>query len=288
VGRTPTETLSSHTSEDPAVPLIDVAGQPVHVLERGAGEPIVFLHAFPLHAAMWDYQLEVLSPTHRCLALDMPGFGASPPPEDPESATIEGWADLVAGVLDSQGIDTATVVGASMGGYVAMAMLRRHPGRIAGLVLISSRARSDDGPTAERRAAQLRELRAGADLDALAKGLVEGLLSSSSLARDDLADYVRALTTGVTREGWIAALEAMRKRPDAMFTLRQAGVPGLVIVGEMDRVTPIAEANLIRSMLGDAEIVVVPGVGHLPNLEAPDAVDSAILAFLGVGGSGGS
>jgi pimeloyl-ACP methyl ester carboxylesterase len=280
--------LSSHTPEDPAVPLIDVAGQPVHVLDRGEGEPIVFLHAFPLHAAMWDYQFEVLAPTHRCLALDMPGFGGSPPPEDPEAATIEGWADLVAGVLDNQGIDTATVVGASMGGYVAMAMLRRHPGRIAGLVLISSRARSDDGPTAERRLAQLRELRAGADLDAMAKSLVEGLLSSSSLARDDLADYVRALTAGVTREGWIAALEAMRRRPDAMFTLRQAGVPGLVIVGEMDRVTPIAEANLIRSMLGDAEIVVIPGVGHLPNLEAPDAVDSAILAFLGVGGSGGS
>jgi 3-oxoadipate enol-lactonase len=262
------------------VPLIDVAGQTVNVTERGEGDPIVFLHAFPLHAAMWDYQEEVLSPTHRCLAIDMPGFGGSPPAADPDRTTIEGWADLVAGVLDQLDIEAATVVGASMGGYVAMAMLRQHPERISRLVLIGTRAKSDDGPTAERRFAQLKELRAGADIDAMAKGLVENLLSSASLARDDLADYVRALAAGVSREGWIAALEAMRKRPDSMLTLKQADVPALVMVGELDRITPIADANLIRSMLGGAELVVIPGVGHLPNLEDPGTVDDAIVAFL--------
>jgi 3-oxoadipate enol-lactonase len=268
------------------VPLIDVAGQSVHVSERGEGDPVVFLHAFPLSAAMWDYQIEALAPTHRCLAIDLPGFGGSPPAADPSTTTIEAWADLVDAVLEALDVDAATIVGASMGGYLAMALLRRHPARVSQAVFIATRATSDDGPTAERRFAQLGELRAGADLEPMAKALVDNLLSSGSLARDELAEYVRALAGATPREGWIAGLEAMRKRPDSMLALASVEVPGLVIVGELDRITPVTEANLIRSRLGDAELVVVPGAGHLPNLEDPGTVDDALFRFLGVDASG--
>jgi 3-oxoadipate enol-lactonase len=108
---------------------------------------------------------------------------------------------------------------------------------------------------------------------------VEGLLSAGSMARPELVDYVHALAEGADPEGWIAALEAMKNRPDSMLLLRQADVRALVIVGELDRVTPIAEAMSLRSLL-KGELVIVPNVGHLPNVEDPLAFNEALVRFL--------
>src|ERR671919_529012 len=191
---------------EPFVPLLEVSGQPIHVVDRGAGDAVVLLHAFPLQAAMWDYQLEALEGTHRCLAIDLPGFGQSPGPTDPGGVTMQGWAGL-------------------------------------------------------------------------AKGMVEGLLSGDSMGRTELVEYVHALAEGGAPAGWIAALEAMKGRPDSMLLLRQADVRSLVVVGELDRVTPIAEAMSLRSLL-KGDLVVVPNVGHLPNLEDPLAFNDALVAFL--------
>jgi len=261
------------------VPLLDAHGQPVNVIDRGVGDAVVFLHAFPLQAAMWDYQIEALEGSHRCIAVDMPGFGQSPPPEAPGDASMRGWAALVVDVLDQLGVDDATIVGASMGGYLAMALLRHHPERVRQLVLADTRARSDDPAVAQRRSAQQDQLREGAEVASLAKQTVEGLLSSGSMTRTDLVEYVHALADGADAEGWIAALEAMKDRPDSMLLLRQADVRALVVVGELDRVTPIAEAMSLRSLL-KGELVVIPDVGHLPNVEDPLAFNDALVGFL--------
>lgn len=263
------------------MPLLEVHGQALNVIDRGEGEAVVFLHAFPLQAGMWDYQFDALDGSHRCIAIDMPGFGQSDPPAVPDDTSMQRWADLVAGVLDQLGVDAATVVGASMGGYLAMALLRHHPARVRQLVLAGSRARSDDPGVAQRRSAQQAQLREGAAVDVLAKGTVEGLLSSGSMTRTDLVEYVHALAAGADPDGWIGALEAMKDRPDSMLLLRQADVRALVIVGELDRVAPIAEAMSLRSLL-KGELVVIPNVGHLPNVEDPLAFNEALLAFLGV------
>jgi pimeloyl-ACP methyl ester carboxylesterase len=261
------------------VPLLEVDGQPVNVVDRGEGDAVVFLHAFPLQAAMWDYQIDALEGSYRCLAIDLPGFGQSPPPADPDATSMQAWSDLVAGVLGQLGVGTATIVGASMGGYLAMALLRHHPDLVRQLVLADTRARSDDPGVAQRRSAQQDQLRAGAEVSSLAKENVERLLSAGSMSRAELVDYVHALADGADPEGWIGALEAMKDRPDSMLLLRQASVRALIVVGELDRVTPIAEAMSLRSLL-KGELVIVPNVGHLPTLEDPLAFNEVLLAFL--------
>jgi 3-oxoadipate enol-lactonase len=263
------------------VPLLEVNDQPIHVIDRGSGDAVAFLHAFPLQAAMWDYQLEAFESTHRCVAIDMPGFGQSPSPVDPDASSMHWAAGLVAGALDQLDIDQATIVGASMGGYLAMSLLRHHPERVREVVLADTRARSDDPQVAKRRGEQQDQLRGGAEVGSLAKSVVEGLLSSGSMARAELVDYVHALAEAATPAGWIGALEAMKSRPDNMLVLRQADVRALVIVGELDRVTPIAEAMSVRSLV-KGELVVIPGVGHLPNVEDPLAFNEALAGFLGV------
>jgi pimeloyl-ACP methyl ester carboxylesterase len=266
------------------VSLLDAPSHPVHVVDRGSGEAVVFLHAFPLQAAMWDYQVDALEATHRCVTIDLPGFGQSPEPEAPATASMARYADMVADVLRERGIESATFVGASMGGYLVMALLRRHRSLVSQVVLAGTKARSDDAGTAARRTDQQEQLRSGAEVSSLAKGVVEGLMSSGSMSRPDLVEYIHALADGSSPEGWIAALEAMKGRDDSMLVLREAGKAGvraMVMVGELDRVTPIADAMSLRSSL-KGELVIVPGVGHLPNIEDPWSFNEALARFLGV------
>lgn len=259
---------------------VNVAGQEVHVVDRGSGDPVVFLHAFPFNAAMWEYQYADLERDHRVIGIDLPGFGSSPAPADPRATTMEAWADLVAGVIAELGLEQPPVVAASMGGYLVFAMLRTHLDVLGPLVLVATRPKSDDVDTWEKRTKQQDALEGGEDLATLAKGMVDGLLSQGSLDRPELVEYVLALMQHSLPEGWIAALEAMKRRPDAMGALK--GVPRrtLVVAGELDRVTPLAESTLITRLVADGSLAVVSGSSHLPNLENPLDFNEVLRGFL--------
>ncbi|MDE0801971.1 MAG: alpha/beta fold hydrolase [Acidimicrobiales bacterium] len=259
---------------------VTIAGQEVHVVDRGSGDPVLFLHAFPFNAAMWEYQFADLEADHRVVGIDLPGFGSSPAPAEPKQATMGAWADLVAGIIDELGLDKPTIVSASMGGYLTFELIRRHSDRIGPLVLVATRSKSDDVDTWEKRTEQQEALAGGEDIATLAKGMVDNLLSQASLDRPELADYVLALMQHNLPEGWIAALEAMKNRPDAMSALRGMAAPTLVIAGELDRVTPLAESNLISSLVDDGELVIIKESSHLPNIENPQAFNEAVRAFL--------
>lgn len=259
---------------------VSVAGQEVHVVDRGSGRPVLFLHAFPFNAAMWEYQYADLEVDHRVVGIDLPGFGSSPAPAEPKKASMGGWAELVAGVIRELGLEQPTVVAASMGGYLTFALIRRHLDLLGPLVLVASRSKSDDVDTWEKRTAQQEALAGGEDIATLAKGMVENLLAQSSLERTELADYVLALMQHNLPEGWIAALEAMKNRPDAMSALRGLDHPTLVVAGELDRVTPLSESTLISSLVDDGQLVVVRESSHLPNIENPTEFNRVLREFL--------
>jgi pimeloyl-ACP methyl ester carboxylesterase len=127
---------------------------------------------------------------------------------------------------------------------------------------------------------RLHTLAGGEDLATLAKGMVEGLLSQSSLEHPELVDYVLALMQHNLPEGWIAALEVMKNRPDAMSALKGMPRPSLVVAGELDRVTPLAESTLITRLVDDGELVIVKDSSHLPNLENPSEFNTVLRTFL--------
>lgn len=259
---------------------VTVAGQEFHVVDRGSGDPIVFLHAFPFNAAMWEYQYADLEADYRVVGIDLPGFGSSPAPAEPKAARMDDWADLVAGVMSELGLERPVVVAASMGGYLTFELLRRHPDLLGPLVLVATRPKSDDVDTWERRTEQQTALIEGEDLSTLAKGMVDGVLSQSSLDRPELVEYVQALMTHSLPEGWIAALEVMKNRPDAMSALRGLEQPTLVVAGELDRVTPLAESNLISSLVANGRLVTIKDSSHLPSIENPADFNTELRAFV--------
>lgn len=262
------------------MPILVVAGQELHVTDRGAGDPVVFIHAFPFNAAMWEYQYAALEATHRVIGIDLPGFGASPAPADPSTASMSDWADMVAAVIGQLGLDKPAIVAASMGGYLTFAMLRDHADLLGPLVLVATRAKSDDVDTWQKRTDQQEALRGGDDTSMLAKAMIDGLLSQTTLDRPEIVDYVLALMTHNVAEGWIAALEAMKNRPDAMSSLRGIPNPTLVIAGELDRVTPLAESTLITRLVGNGRLERISQSAHLPNLENPHEFNEILLGFL--------
>jgi 3-oxoadipate enol-lactonase len=244
--------------------------------EAGSGLPLVLLHAFPLDRGMWQPQIAPLAGAARVVALDLPGFGESPS----APFTIEGVADVVAEFFAERKISKAVVCGLSMGGYVALALARKHADKIAGLILADTRAGVDD-TTAKANRDKSIALATEKGSAALFDTMLPKLLSESTLGgKPDVVQCVKALAAKQPSASVVAALAALRDRPDANPGLKSIAVPTLVIVGEYDAVTPpLAAANLSAQIRG-SKLVHIPGAGHLSNVENPEAFNAAVREFL--------
>jgi 3-oxoadipate enol-lactonase len=247
----------------------------LYFADEGRGDPIVLLHAFPLDGAMWDAERAELSQSRRVIVPDLRGFGRSG--HLTLASSLDDHADDVAHLLDDLGIERATVAGLSMGGYVSFALARRHPQRLARLILADTRAAPDSDEGRRARDEHI-SLVARDGVPTLVERLLPKLLSPN--ASPEVVARVRALGGRQTKEGIMSALGAMRDRPDSTPLLAGIAVPSLVIVGEADSISPPSEARSIATALGRGELAVLPGAGHLANFEAPAAFMAAMRNWM--------
>lgn len=251
----------------------------LHSREAGSGLPLVLLHAFPLSSAMWHAQREELSDVCRVLTPDLRGWGGSPLGDDEPSVDV--MADDVAAYLGAKNIDRAVVGGQSMGGYVAMALLRRHPGRLRGLILADTKAGPDpEAARANRERIAARLLDDGGP-DVLLEDVFPGLLGTTTKERRALiAGRVRGLVQAAPAPAAAWALRAMAGRPDSFDTLRGSSVPALVVVGDEDQLSTAADAEAMAEALPDARLVTIPQAGHLSAVEHPEKFNAAVRDFV--------
>jgi 3-oxoadipate enol-lactonase len=263
----------------------EIDGRTMRWLEAGAGWPVVLLHAFPLCADMWRPQLDRVPEGWRFIAPDLRGFGPAATAPDKQdhaarSGSMDDYAHDVCALMDHLEIDDATIAGLSMGGYVALAMFRLSPQRFSGVVLADTRA---DADTAEVRVgrAKMRDLLAESGVSAIADQMIPRLLSERALRDDpEVVDTVRHLIESNTPDAVDGALAAMMQRPDSTPDLARFSCPALVLVGDADGLTPPALAQAMHARLPRALLTVLPGAGHLTNLERPDAFSTALHDFL--------
>lgn len=247
--------------------------------DSGTGKPLVLLHAFPLAGAMWTPQVEALRDEYRVIVPDLRGFGGSD--GFPGSGSIARLADDVAALLDALGVrEPVALGGLSMGGYVALAFARHYPERLRALILADTRSEPD---SAEARASRDQTI-AVARAQGVA-GVIEGLLpklvsDATRLHRPQVVDEVRALASRQSTAGVVAALEALRDRPDAGPWLSSIKVPTLVLVGSADVLTPPDLARSLAQGIRGARLMTLDGAGHLSNLEAPAEFSAAVRLFL--------
>lgn len=237
-------------------------------------DAVVLLHAFPLDSRMWDGLRPALG--DRIITPDLPGFGAAPPVAEPDLGLA---AAAVLDHLDRLGVERAVFGGCSMGGYVAMAVLRAAPSRVSGLVLVDTKATADTEPARENRFAMAVRARAEG-IGWLADSMRTALLGATTLdKRPGVEATMRALIGGQDPASVAWAQRAMAARLDSLDVLGASKVPALVVRGDEDALIPREEAVLMADAL-EVDLVEIAGAGHLAPLEVPDELASVITGWL--------
>jgi pimeloyl-ACP methyl ester carboxylesterase len=246
---------------------------PNHVERAGSGAEVVLVHAGVADSRMWGPQWDVWPRSYRVTRLDLRGFGRSDPPLGPFSHA----ADVLA-VLDDAEIERAVLVGASFGGRVVLDLAASRPARVAGLVLADAGLPDHDW-SPEIRAFGVAEdeaLEAG-DLDAATAVNVDFWLPHAP-------EKIRAAIREQQRNAF--ALQVGSEGEEHLLTdglgsrLGEVDVPTLVLVGESDYADFHAIADRLSAGLRRSTRETIPGAGHLPSLERPEAFDAVVLPFL--------
>jgi len=256
----------------------------VHYLEAlppAAQRPrgvLVLLHAFPLSARMWEDQLVLAAGGWRVLAPDFRGVGGGA--GTPPAASLDDYAGDVVDLLDALHVQEAVVAGLSMGGYAAFALLRHAPRYIRALILADTRPQADtpEGVAGRQRMLQLVTEKGSA---AVADEMIPKLLGDTTRrSRPDVVARVRALILASPADAIAGEIRALMGRQDSTPLLATVHIPTLIVVGDEDTVTPPTVAHEMRDAIAGAELAVIPGAGHLSNLEQPAAFNAVVARFL--------
>ena len=232
---------------------------------------IVFLHAFPLQASMWEPTLGSIPGGWRAVAPDLRWEAG---------VTMSDLAGDAVDLLDHLGTTQAAVFGCSMGGYIVFEMLKSAPRYINAVGLVSTRPGADNEEGRKNRQKMIDQAdRDG--VDAIADQMVPKLLGPTTQRdRPDLVTHVRSLVVSNTRDRIKAAVTAMKERHDATPLLPKIDLPVLVVHGVDDTLIPPAEAEGMHRAIRHSRLELIPRAGHLPNLEQPGLFDAILTGFL--------
>lgn len=233
--------------------------------------PLLLVHGHPFDRTMWRPQLARFGAHRRVLAPDLRGYGAS----TGRAAVWTAFADDLAALLGALRVPRAVVVGLSMGGQIALELHRTHPAHVAGLLLADTTAAGETA-RAERLALAERYLAEG--MDPYAAEMLHRMIRPTAPAA--VAEHVLTMMRTTDPVGAAAAQRARADRPDYRDGLAEVAVPTSVVVGADDDLTPLTEARAIAERVPDAELSVVAGAAHLPNLERPAEFDAALSRLL--------
>ena len=265
---------------------LDLNNLRMFIAERSSASSstLLFLHGFPLNHSMWRQQVQWFGASYHCLAPDLRGHGGTLDAGSPlttDQVSIDLMADDLIAVLDQllpRG-KKVTVCGLSLGGYIAFALWRKAPQRFERLILADTKATPDTAEARERRAAQAELVRTNGPR-AVSDGMLDVLLAPSNRDRA-IGMEVRRMIKSSPSQGVINTLRALAQRPDSVPTLATINVPTLIVVGELDKLTPLSDAEAMYQQLPSHKtLTVIPAAGHLSPLENPDAFNRAMLGFL--------
>jgi pimeloyl-ACP methyl ester carboxylesterase len=271
---------------------VEVDGVPMNYVDVGTDsgdhEPAVLVHGLGGQWQNWLENIPRLALDRRVVAMDLPGFGLSPEPDDDDGISIPRYGRFVNGLCDELGLRDVELVGNSMGGYIAAEVAIQFPERVNRLVLVSaagiSSAETLEAPilTAGRVATALTTNTAARHRWIAARPLGRHL----SLAL--VARYPRLLKPDLAYEGFFKGAgkpgfdDALRASLDYDFRERlpEVKVPTLIVWGEKDSIIPVRDADEYERLIGDSRKVVMRDTGHIPMAERPIAFNDVLVDFL--------
>lgn len=253
-----------------------VPGGSLYYETSGQGEPIVLIHGFSLDTRSWDAQVPALSRDHRVIRYDLRGFGRSPYTTEPYT-----HAEDLFYLLSHLGVEQAVLVGLSMGGGAAINFTLLYPERVRALVLVDATLGGFPwSAEASEFGARLHLLARAEGMETARDYWLSSPLFGPAMRRPEVAGALRAMVHDYSGVHWLRADPGVPLDPPAIERLHQLRVPTLVIVGEQDTGDFQAIAARLEQGIPGSRKTVVPGVGHMASMEAPERVNDLILGFL--------
>jgi 3-oxoadipate enol-lactonase len=244
----------------------------------GSGSPVLLVHGFPFNRTLWNDQVAELGKSHRVITPDLRGFGESD--SSTGTVTMNRMAQDIAELMDQLSIPQTIIGGLSMGGYVVLAFYKQFPSRVRGLVLADTRAQADTEEAKQVRIQQAnRALTEG--MAPIADSMLPKLLTPETVAkRPEIVRRVRDMMMKTKPEGAAGALLGMAEREDQTELLQKITVPTLILVGEHDAITPVADSEKIQAKIPGSKLVKIEKAGHVSNIEQADVFNHEVKSFL--------
>jgi 3-oxoadipate enol-lactonase len=240
--------------------------------ERGAGEAIVFLHGVGSDISTWDEQLNYFSEMWRAVALEYPGYGASDLPA--KGLSRRDIAHYLFGAMDGLTINTAHMVGLSMGGVMCLEMALQQPARLRSLTLVDTFAYHPNGSVILKN---LHKDISAMPMLEFARSRV-GLIVSPGASGSVKQEVIRTMAK-IAKETYRWSTRAVWTS-DYRRDLPHITIPALVAIGEHDQLTPKVLSEALHRGIAGSKLVVIPGAGHLSNLENPAFFDRMVEDFI--------
>ncbi len=247
--------------------------------ETGSGRTILFLHGFPFNRQLWYNQMRAVPEGWRGVAMDLRGFGESAGSDDAQY-TMDMFADDAAALLTHLRVRRAVICGLSMGGYIALAMQRRYPSMLGGLVLADTRATADGEQERKNRHVLAERVQAEGSSVVVDSMMQKLFAQATPYTKPQVTEFVRGMMSVAPPATIARALLGMASRPNSEPDLRNISAPTLVIVGAEDQITDRGQAQLMARAIRGSHIEVIPEAGHVSNLEAPEIFNEAVRRFL--------
>ncbi len=260
------------------MPVIEANGNTLAYVDEGTGPVLLLIHSEGANSYMWREQIAALRGRTRCIAFDCPGHGDSSGNGDFSLAEVA--ATLKAG-LDALGVEQCHILGLAMGSLIAIEIAARWPGQVRSLILAGASARPRDG--AEDEIYAIREAVAYMSMKEYG-GQYSGNLLMPTTSFDQLDELADAVAK-VASKAYVATVRAVLTN-DCTDALAEIKAPTLVVIGDEDDVTPMAEAELIAGRIEGAKIQTIAGAGHLANIDQPASFNAAVAQFLEGQGAG--
>jgi 2-keto-4-pentenoate hydratase/2-oxohepta-3-ene-1,7-dioic acid hydratase in catechol pathway/pimeloyl-ACP methyl ester carboxylesterase len=254
--------------------LVAAGASRLYVEKTGAGPSVVLIHGLGGATTIYDPQVAALAESHTVIRYDLSGHGRSPLAGTP---SITGWVKELTALLDAEGIEETTIVAHSMGTLVATTFANTHPERVTKLALLGAvRAQGEPAKSATRARARTVRQRG---MSAVADTIVSVATSDETRTeRPVAAALVRELLLGQDPQGYASACEALAAAEEPDF--ESIHVPVMLLTGDQDKTSPIAVNDDLFSLLPNAQLHVLKGVGHWHTLEATTEVTHRLLDFL--------
>ena len=239
---------------------------------------IIFIHGFPLNKSMWNIQVEALKENYRVIAYDIRGHGNSDAGIDEFS--IELFVIDLLRLMEKLKIEKSILCGLSLGGYIALNAVLKHPDRFDGLILNDTQCIADTPEIKENRCNAIISIKEKG-VEQYADESIKKLFAQETFTKNkNVVDAVKEMIISTQKQSLCNTLHALAERKETCDQLPEINIPVLIMVGKEDKITPIAAAQQMHEKILNSKLEIIQQADHLSNLENPTSFNTHLVNFL--------